>query len=128
MYVKLFSDLLASSIWCEDNETRLVWITLLVMADEDGVVRARAPGIAGMANVPRDAVDKALGKFLDPDPDSRTEDHEGRRIKAIDEGFLVLNYAKYRAIARNIDRRSAGKARQQTYRERAKDKDSVTQE
>ena len=39
MYVKLWSDLLDSSLWVQESpETRIVWITLLAMADADGMM------------------------------------------------------------------------------------------
>ena len=37
-YTKLHNSLLASTIWREDDKTRLVWITLLVMTDRHGLV------------------------------------------------------------------------------------------
>ena len=38
-YAKIFSTILASSIWTEDDRTRLVWITMLVMSDGNGIVK-----------------------------------------------------------------------------------------
>jgi hypothetical protein len=35
---------------------------------------------------------------MSPDPDSRTPEHEGRRIEVIDGGWRLLNHEKYRAI------------------------------
>jgi hypothetical protein len=40
----------------------------------------------------------AITTFLSPDPDSRTPEHEGRRIEVIDGGWRLLNHEKYRAI------------------------------
>jgi hypothetical protein len=31
-----------------------------------------------------------------PDTESRTKEHEGRRVKKVDDGWLILNYHKYR--------------------------------
>jgi hypothetical protein len=42
---------------------------------------------------------QALSILLAPDPDSRTKDHDGRRIEAIEGGWLILNYLKYREVA-----------------------------
>lgn len=93
----MFSSIIASSVWCESDKTRLVWITMLAMADKTGVVEAAVPGLANAARVTIDDCKLAIEKFLAPDPDSRTSDNEGRRIEKIEGGWRLLNYAKYRA-------------------------------
>lgn len=96
-FVKLFESILDSTVWLEDPETKVVWITMLAMADASGYVAAAVPGLAKRAGVSREAVDRALDKFRSPDPDSRSREHEGRRIVDADGGWMLLNYAKYRA-------------------------------
>ena len=109
-YAKLFQSILTSSVWQEDDATRLVWITMLALKNRFGEVAGSVPGIAHAAKVPLDAARSAIAKLLAPDPDSRTKDHEGRRIVAIDGGWRVLNHEVYRQ-AMNEDERRAYKAR-----------------
>ena len=45
-YTKLFNSILASTVWSEPNETRIVWITLLAMADKNGIIEGSVPGLA----------------------------------------------------------------------------------
>lgn len=97
-FTKLFSSITESTIWAEDDKTRLVWITMLAMADRMGRVWASVPGLANRARVPVDSVIEALGKFQSPDPFSRTKDHEGKRIEEIDGGWRLLNHQKYRKL------------------------------
>jgi hypothetical protein len=96
-WTKLFSEILTSSIWQEPYPTRLVWITMLADKDKDGVVHASKGGLAHRANVTLDECLVALERLLGPDEDSRTKEHEGRRIEPVDGGWRVLNHAKYRA-------------------------------
>lgn len=103
-FTKLFSSITESTIWCEPANTRLVWITMLAMADRKGRIHASIPGLANRARVPLEDTEKALQTFLSPDRYSRTEDFEGRRIEAIHGGWRLLNYAKYREI-RDADER-----------------------
>jgi len=105
-FTKLFSSITDSTIWCEDSDTRVVWITMLAMADENGWVYASVPGLVNRAQVKRNAVEDALNTFLSPDPDSRTPDNEGRRIEKIEGGLAILNHPKYRKI-RNKEERKA---------------------
>lgn len=129
-YTKLFSSIITSSIWSEDDRTRIVWITMLAMADRNGEVQGSIPGLARVAGVPVDACRKAIDTFLAPDPDSRTKDDEGRRIEAIEGGWLLLNHAKYRDMATDEDRKRKDAIRQQRAREKKSrnSHDSVTPE
>jgi len=119
VYVKLFSSILTSSVWGEDMATRIVWITLLALSDKDGNVRSSPSGLARMANVTPDQCNAALLKFLSPDPESGSDEQEGRRIEAIPAGWFIINYAKYRDLQDAETRRaqwreSSRKHRQQT--------------
>lgn len=120
-YTKLFSSILASTIWREPNHVRLVWITLLAMADKDGVCEASVPGLADLARVPIADCEDALRTLAAADPYSRTSDHDGRRIEPVDGGWLLLNHAKYREKMNQEERReylrlkkAESRARQQT--------------
>jgi len=97
-FTKLFSTLTDSTIWCEDNPTRIVWIAMLAMADRKGIIHASIPGLANRARVSIEECESALDRFMLPDPYSRTEDHEGRRIERIEGGWRLLNYEKYREL------------------------------
>jgi hypothetical protein len=97
-YTKLFSSITASTVWQEPAGTRLVWITMLAMADKAGCVWASVPGLARIANVTMEETVRALETLTAPDKWSRTPDNDGRRIEPIDGGWRLLNHAKYRAI------------------------------
>lgn len=117
-YTKLFNSILASTIWRADNDTRIVWITMLAMANKRGIVEASIPGLADFARVPIDACQRALANLLSPDEFSRTKDHDGRRIKAIDGGWQLLNHGKYRDTLSAEERREYKRIKQREYRSR----------
>jgi hypothetical protein len=104
-FTKLFSSITESTVWCASASTRLVWITMLAMADRKGRIWASVPGLANRARVSVEETETALGSFLSPDPHSRTTDYEGRRIEEIDGGWRLLNYSKYREYRDEEDRR-----------------------
>jgi hypothetical protein len=95
-FTKLFSSIVTSSIWCLDHIHLRVWITLLALSDALGIVEGSIPGLAHQARVTPDEFRAAIDCFTSPDPDSRTPDHEGRRIEAIAGGWRILNYGRYR--------------------------------
>lgn len=95
-YSKLFSSIVTSSVWCEDNTVLRVWIALLATCDARGVVEGSIPGFASLCRITSDDMRRSIGVLSSPDPDSRTPDNEGRRIEAIPGGWVILNYEAYR--------------------------------
>ena len=95
-YTPLFSSITTSTVWLEDDSTLRVWITMLATKDKDGIVNASIPGLAATARVSLEKCERALNKFLSPDPYSRTKECEGRRIQEIAGGWLVLNHNIYK--------------------------------
>ena len=125
-YTKLFSSIVTSTIWVESDRTRIVWITMLAMADRNGEIQASIPGLARLAGVPIPDCEEALAKFIAPDPYSRTPDDEGRRIEKIEGGWALLNHAKYREMASREDSKTANSERQRRHREKEKRNAPVT--
>lgn len=96
MYAKIFGSIIKSSIWDEPQPTRLLWITMLVLADEHGFVKAVERGLTRAANLSAQEVRDALHTLTEPDLESQDQDNGGRRIEKVEGGWLVLNYRKYR--------------------------------
>ena len=119
-YVKLFNKILTSSIWDADDKTRLVWITMLAMTDENGVVLSTVNGIAVQARVDKQAALNAIASFLAPDPESRTKEYGGRRLEVVDGGWRLLNHGKYREMMSVEHRRAYWKEKQAEKRARMK--------
>ena len=119
-YTKLFNSILASTVWRENPTTKVVWITLLAMAGKDGIAEGSVPGLADFARVSLAETEQALKVLSAPDPYSRSQDHQGRRIEAVDGGWLLLNHAKYRAKMNADERREINRLRQARYRAETK--------
>lgn len=123
-YTKLFSSILASSIWNEDAATRCVWVTMLAMKDRDGVVEGSIPGLAVLARVTVEECRKAIEILSAPDPDSRTKTNDGRRIEPHADGWLVINHDLYQERGSAEDARE--KTRRRVERHRARKAGDVT--
>lgn len=120
-YTKLFGSLIHSTIWREPDHVRIVWMTMLAMADRDGVVEASVPGLADAARKTIPETESALARLMEPDPYSRTPDHEGRRIEPVPGGWRLLNHGIYREKASTEEAREKAAARQARKRERERD-------
>lgn len=103
-YCKLVSGIILSTIWREDDHTRLLWVTMLALKDRHHEVHASIPGLATVANLPVESVRASLLKLMQPDPDSRTKDNEGRRIREVEGGWFIVNGEKYRNYLSKAER------------------------
>lgn len=126
-FTKLFSDIVDSSIWDEDPETCKVWVTLLALSDADGFVRGSVGWLASKAKVSLESCEKAVAKFIAPDPASRTPDNEGRRIEMMVDGFLILNYLTFRDRLSTDSKAVATRERVKKHREKHARQCYVTQ-
>lgn len=119
-YTKLFNSILASTVWSEPNEVRIVWITMLAMANKDGVVEGSIPGLAVFARLSLDATETALDRLSSPDLHSRSKELDGRRIQPIDGGWQLVNHFKYRQQMSADERREYLRIKQAEHRAKVK--------
>lgn len=126
-YTKLFSSIVTSTIWTEDATTCKVWVTMLAIANKHGEVLASIPGLAQIAGLGLNETESAIERFLSPDKYSRTPDDEGRRIERIEGGWMLLNHAKYRAMASKDEEKAANAKRQAAFRDRRNRNAEVTE-
>src|SRR3984957_17459224 len=104
-YTKLFSEIVGSTIWDEKPHVKIVWITMLALKDDRHEVLASIPGFAHLSRVTFEECEEALQSFLAPDPHSRSQDFEGRRIEAIRGGWHILNGEYYKQKKSEEERR-----------------------
>jgi hypothetical protein len=99
-YTKLFGSIIYSTIWRESKDTKILWVTMLALANRHGEVAASIPGLADAARLTIDETLVSLEVLESADPFSRNKDNGGRRIGVIDGGWRILNYSVYRAKMR----------------------------
>ena len=120
-FFKCHNLMLQSSVWTvENSETRIVWITMLMLADRNGEVMASVPGLASTAKVSIEACVEALERFQQPDKWSRSKALDGRRIVPIDGGWEIVNYKFYRELLSESQKAEASAERSRRYRARKK--------
>ncbi len=119
-FTKLFSDIISSSIWNEDDKTRIVWITLLAIKGPNNIAPASMGGLAHHARVSMDDCKKAIEVLLAPDPDDRSGLFDGRRIERVQGGFLILNGERYRQKRDADDLREYQRNYHREYRKKRK--------
>lgn len=119
-YSKLHSSIVNSSLWCEQDAIRILFITLLAMCDRDGIVYGSRAGLARAAMIDPEKANEAWTALLSPDPDSsdkiRAPENEGRRIEEVSGGFRLLNFEYYRGLRNDDERREQNRAAQAKFR------------
>lgn len=97
---------------------------MLAHADQYGIVDKHHKAISEETGLSRQEVEKAILNLEAPDDDSRSPEHNGRRILRLDEhrtwGWKIVNYGKYRAIKSEDDRREQNRNAQEKWRNKSK--------
>lgn len=97
-FVKLWGSIRKSSVWLEPHHVFKLWIYMLTEADKEGFVEGSKYAIGHAANLTHDETAEAFDRLEAPDPDSKSKAVEGRRIVAVDDGWVVINKSKYREM------------------------------
>jgi hypothetical protein len=121
MYAKVFTQILDSSL-AENFHVRHMFEDLLKLCDPNGVVDMTFGAIARRLKMPEKSVRIWIKELEKPDPDSRTPDHEGRRLVLLDDhrewGWLIVNHAYYRQLASEDQRREKTRIRTEKWRKK----------
>ncbi|HEX4840867.1 MAG TPA: hypothetical protein VFV60_01750 [bacterium] len=132
MYTRVFQSILDSSLNCSHVpiSARWLWLVMLLLADEDrtGIVDMPVERLAAQANLSLEDTRTALAVLMAPDPTSRSDEAEGRRLLPIrdsERGWELVNYSKYREIADAENRRASNRARVAEFRAKKKRNASV---
>ena len=110
MYGKLFCQMYDGTLGTRGPWQALITFQqLVILADKHGVVDMTAEAIARRTTIPLDVIKIGIVALEQPDDASRTPDEDGRRIVRLAEtrdwGWRVVNYAKYRALRNEDERR-----------------------
>lgn len=110
-FAKLDSGIVNSTLWVQPDDVLRVWIWMLSQADANGVVRVAAPALAMTCMKSVDRIREILTLLESPDPDSRSSEAEGRRIRKVPGGWQIINYRAYRERVSAAEKRENDRLR-----------------
>ena len=125
-FTKLHKSILTSSIWSENDKTRIMWITMLASANANGLVIGTIPGMAALARMNKDDAQKAIERLCKPDKYSKTRKHGGARIIKCNQGWSIVSYRKHRVSRDPEKRKLQNRDAQRRYREKQRHKNKPT--
>lgn len=98
-WAPLFSKIVDSSLWLEEDWVIKIFITMVVKKDADHVVRANAFMISQWAKKTEQEVLDAFKILSSPDKKRlEPQPYQGRRIERCEEGWMILNGELYRDL------------------------------
>lgn len=95
-FTKLDSGIVHSTIWVQPHDVLRVWIAMLALANQSGIVRTAAPALAHTCMIPLDRMREILCILESPDEDSRSDAQGGRRLLKVEGGWWLVNHEEYR--------------------------------
>jgi hypothetical protein len=123
-WTPLWSGIVDSSLWEEDGNVVKVFMTMIATKDSDHICRLDAYRIARKCHIDEIKVLEILKTLASPDTRRVSkQEHEGRRIQAVEDGWLILNGAKYRKMVSEEMRKARLRRAQATFREKQKTQD-----
>lgn len=120
MYGKHFASMYTGSMLGAGPDVFAVWGWVISHA-VDGEVEVNCKLLAAVIGAPVERIRAAVDYLCAPDPESRSEDHDGRRMQHV-AGFTysVTNHNRYRAIRCEMDRREYNRIKQAEHRDRVR--------
>jgi hypothetical protein len=96
-FALLWSSMLTSSLWiAESKETRLLFITMLVLKNKDGQILGMGlMGLADRAKLTLEETAKSLKVLVGVDKNDHSGVDGGRRVREIEGGWEVVNHEMY---------------------------------
>jgi len=101
---------------------------MLATADRNGVCAMTVGGLAALARISRDEAVDAFNVLSASDPDTLTQEHEGRRIERVDGGWKLLNWEIYREKAKKAIIQEYNREAQARHREKENQKEKPDDE
>jgi len=130
MYAKIYESMYDGSLR-KDWKALVVFQQLLVLCDEEGYVDKTAEAISARTTIPLEFIEHGLLELGKPDPESRSNQEEGRRIILINPvrkwGWRIVNYTTYREIKTQDQLRGYWRGKKQEVRAIAKVSDRTTE-
>ena len=128
-YVPIFSKIVDSSLWDESDLVVKVYLTMLAKKDPDNVVRATSYNVGKWSRKTEAEALQAIRVLESPDT-KRMEPqlNEGRRLKKVEGGWLILNAEYYQNLMRKANRNEYQRVKQSEYRSKKKPRRTPTAE
>jgi len=123
MYGKIFDSIYDGTL-AEDWRALITFQQMIVLCDADGMIDMTPHAISRRTGIPIEHIEAGIKILENPDPYSRTDADEGRRIMRIDShrpwGWHIVNHTKYKNLQDSDMIRAQTRERVRKHREAKK--------
>lgn len=127
MYGKIFDSMYDGTI-SANWKALVTFQQMIVLCDADGTIDMTPPALSRRTGIPLEIIEEGIAYLEQPDPYSRSDAEEGRRIIRLDEhrpwGWSIVNHEYYKTLQDSDTVREQNKIRKR--RQRAKQSQNVT--
>lgn len=121
MYGKLFAQMYDGTLATRGPwQAMVTFQQLIILADKQGIVDMTHEAIARRTTIPLDIINIGIAALEQEDADSRTPTENGKRIVRLSDarawGWQIVNYAHYRVIRSQEERKEYMRIYQQKRR------------
>lgn len=122
-WTPLWSCIVESSLWDLNDAVVKIYLTMLAKRDADDIYRGTAYALGRQSRKSEAEVLEAWKILSSPDTQRlEPQPEEGRRIRAVKEGWFIINAAKYREMVQQEMKRARDRKSQAAFRDRKKGK------
>lgn len=129
MYGKIFQSMYDGTI-AVNWKALITFQQMIVLCDSEGLIDITPPALSKRTGIPLDIIKEGIEFLTQPDPYSRSQEYEGRRLVLIDDhrpwGWVIVNHGYYRNLASVDDKREKARIRKQKQRTKGSEKGDVT--
>jgi hypothetical protein len=120
-WTPLWSGVVESSLWSEEDNVVKIFLTMLALKDSDHICRFNAFAIGKKANKTEKETLDAIKVLSSPDLKRiEKQPYDGRRIEKVEDGWLILNGEFYRKKVSEEMRKARLRKAQTTFRKKKK--------
>jgi len=107
MYGKIFDSMYDGTI-AANWKALVTFQQMIVLCGADGVIDMTPPALSRRTGIPLEIIEEGIEVLANPDPYSRSQVEDGRRIVLIDEnrpwGWIIVNHKHYRDLVSKSDK------------------------
>ena len=123
MYGKLFESMYDGTL-VESWQALITFQQMIILCDADGTIDMTPGAISRRTGIPLEHIEAGIEVLENPDPHSRSDGEEGRRIVRLDGhrswGWYLVNHKKYKHLQDTDTVRAQNRERKRRQREREK--------
>jgi len=98
-HAKIAAMTIDSPVWQMPDTTKIVWVTMLAMADRRGIVESSIPNLAAHSRVDIERCVDAIEHLMTANEwNVSAGNDDGRCVARADNGWRIVDYGKYRQL------------------------------